>query len=337
MKRFLLSLGIATAIAGLVFAQSTQGETSFEFEGDYEFPNHAAVDASGLVPIVYSVIGGNPSEPRSVGSTWGGGEAKAIIDRRLVFPVLAGAGPLTQGNNLALDLSGEVSPVSLNANFQATLTPIAFLKLDAGGGIGTGWNIGFVGLGVIDQDGDVVPQDFGGIVYRAWVEGTFQFDLAALFPGDWNHLVVLASDKAEFQAYTGADASTAWIWEADSGMDFNGWQLYGSYFLGYQMPLALDTVGFLVQTQGWLGSVRDMAPSDGSAPLKWGSDFTYLFFGPLFDFKIDGKSSIAILPQFKTGIQWTDQTKWLNDFQDRVYEGSYVYFYRIAFDYSLKL
>ena len=333
MKRFLSIVAFVAAAASIGFAEGGQGQTGIEIEGDYQFAYHEGVDASGLVPIVYGVATDPPLGSRQAGTTWGSGDLKGIIDRKLTYPFLAGSGDLTKGNNLALDFSGEVSPVSLNANFQATLTPIAFLKLDAGGGIGTGWDIGFVGMGINDR-GSIEPQNFGGLIYRAWVEGTFQFDLAAILPGEWNHLVVLVSDKAEYQAYTGADATKPWIWEADNAMDFNGWQLYGNYFLGYQMPLVLDTAGFLLQTQGWLGSVRDMSTE---ASGGWGSDFTYLTFGPLFDFKLDDKSTIAILPQFKTGIKWTDATQWNLDFQNRVYQDAYLYFYRLAFDYNLKL
>ena len=333
MQRILFIATLAAVAVALGFAEGASSQTGIELEGDYQFPYHEGVDANGLVPIVYGLATDPLLGLRQAGSTWGGGDLKGIIDRKLTYPFLAGSGDLTKDNNLTLDFSGEVSPVSLNANFQATLTPVAFLKFDAGGGIGTGWDIGFVGMGINDH-GTIEPQNFGGLIYRAWVEGIFQFDLAAVLPGKWNHLVVLASDKAEYQAYTGADATIPWIWEADDAMDFNGWQLYGNYFLGYQMPLSLDTVGFLLQTQGWLGSVRDMSTG---ASGGWGSDFTYLTFGPLFDFKINDKSTIAILPQFKTGMQWTAATQWQLYFEDRIYSGTYLYFYRVAFDYNLKL
>ena len=58
---------------------------------------------------------------------------------------------------------------------------------------------------------------------------------------------------------------------------------------------------------------------------------------PLFDFKLDRKSSLAVLPQFKTGIKWNDATAWNLDFQQRVYEEPYFYFYQMAFDYTLEL
>ena len=337
MKRMACALAFVAAFASLCFAQSWQGKTSFEFEGDYSFPNLEATDASGLVPIEYGVVDSpltGQTEARQVGSSWGGGQAKAILDNKFAYPMFAGDNPLTKDNNLAIDLSTELSPVSINENFKLTLTPIAFLTFDAGMGFGTGWDIGFVGLGIRDSIGNVEPQDFGGLVYRTWFEGTFQFDLAALWPGDWHHIVAVVNDKIEYQGYTGAANGTPWIWEADDGMDFNGWQLYGSYFLGYQMPLVLDTVGLLLQTQGYLGSVASMSAGSSGG---WGSDFTQLTFGPLLDLTIDKKSTIAILPQFQTGLRWTAQTEWLTDFTKRQYQEAYLYFYRIAFDYNLKL
>jgi len=331
LKRIACAAIFVVVLASFGFAEGSKSGTSLELQGDYEFPNHEAVDANGLVPIVYGISAGASGE-RDVGSSWGGAEAKAIIDHKLVFPVFAGESALTRDNNIALDLSGEISPVSLNANFQATLSPIAFLKFAAGAGVGTGWSIGFVGLGINDA-GTIEPQNFGGLVYRAWVEATFQFDLAAVMPGMWNHVVILASPKIQYQAYTGASSDQAWIWEADHGMNFNGTKLTGSYLLGYQMPIALNLAGLLLQTEGWLGSVRDLSPKASG----WGSDFSYLTFGPLFDFKIGDRSTIAVLPQFKTGIQWTDSTKRKLNFMDRVYADSYTYFYRIAIDYTLEL
>jgi hypothetical protein len=334
MKRLVLSLGFLVAL-GVAWAQGEGFAGSLEIQGDYAPPNHEAVDASGLVPIAYGSMGGLGL--RKVGSDIGDFEAKAILALEKVVPAFVGEGPLTRGNNLALALSGEFSPVSLNANFRASLTPVAFLKLTAGAGLGTGWDIGFVGLGINDPVNGIVPQNFGGLVYRAWLEGTFQFDVAALFPGEWNHVVVLASPKIQYQGYTGAGADQAWIWEADKGLNFNGLKLTGSYLLGYQMPLALDLAGVLLQTEGWLGRVRDMAPMGGGTGHDWGSDFTYLTFGPLLDFRLGERSSLAVLPQFKKGIKWSDPTSMIRYFGNRDYEASYLYFYRLAFDYTLKL
>ena len=333
MKRLVLSICCIVILAGFAFAEGVRGRTSLEVQADYLFPNHNAVDAVGLIPVIYGVsAGANPLE-RSAGSSWGGSEVKAILDYRLTIPAFEGVGALTRGNNLSLDIIGEFSPVSLNANFRATLTPIAFLKLAAGAGIGTGWDIGFIGL-ALNNKGYLDSQSFGGLVYRAWIEGTFQFDLAAVVPGEWNHVVILASPKIQYQAYSAASGDQSWLWEADEGMNFNGLKLTGSYLLGYQMPLAIDLAGLLLQTEGWLGPVRGRSTMASSG---WGSDFTYLIFGPVLDFRIDEGSSLAILTQFKTGIRWTGATTRNLDFQTRVYDAPYLYFFRLAFDYTLKL
>ena len=334
-KRMLLCVFTILAFAAMspITAEDHVSSTSLEIEADYLFPNHEAIDASGFSPIIYGVVGGTASQLRKAGSSWGGGELKAVIDHKLRFPFLLGGDALMKDNNITLDFLGEFSPVSANTNFKISLTPIAFLKFEAGVGIGSGWDIGFIGLAV-NNNGNIEPQNFGGVVYRAWVAGTFQFDLAAIIPGEWNHVVLLTSPKVQYQAYSSASPDKAWLWEADQGMNFNGFKLTGNYLLGYQMPIALDLVGFLLQPEGWIGPVREKSTM---ATGGWGSDFTYLTFGPLFDFKIDDKSSIAVLPQFKTGIKWTDATAWNLYFGDRHFEAPYTYFYRVAFDFTLKL
>ncbi len=338
MKRFACAVSILALFATTAAAEGGRGRTSLEIQADYGFPNHESLGANdGLAPIVYGISKGASTLERDVGSAIGSPEAKAIVAYELVFPALVGGGALTKDNNLAIEFSGSVSPVSMNADAKATLTPIAFLKFAMGAGLGSGWRLAAMdatGLGINDAAAGVEAQDFGGIVYRAWASGTFQFDLAALMPGDWNHVVIVASPQIQYQAYSTASDSQAWVWEADKGMNFNGLKLTGNYLIGYQMPIALDMVGFLLQPEGWLGSVRGMSTK---ASGGWGSDFTYLTFGPLLDFKINDRSTIAVLPQFKTGIKWSDATTRSIYFGDRVMEDSYAYFYRLAFDYSLKL
>ncbi len=333
------ALALAFAcILGRVGASGLGVETSLELQGFYSFPNHEAVDSAGFAPVEYGELKSPCQGGREVGSSWGGAGAKLILSRKLILPALAGSGPLTKGNNLSLSLTGELTPISADLGLEASITPVAFLSLALGASGGTGWDLGFTGLGLSHREsGGMVGREPGGLVYRAWCRGTLQMDLAAILPGEWNHVVAQASPSIEYRAYDRAGSGTAWIWEADEGMNFNGWTLYGDYFLGYRMPIALSLAGILVQSKSWIGSVREMAPSDGSKALSWGSDFTYLTFGPVFGFSIDERSSLTLLPQFRTGIDWSDSTTGSPDFECRSYEGAYLYFYRIAFDYSLKL
>jgi hypothetical protein len=321
---------IASCLAALAMAaaplaaQGLSSSDNLEVQGFYSFPNNACYgSSSGFAPVDY-------------GSGWGGAGAKAIVSRSYTMPALVSAGALTEGNNLALSVSSELAPVSINTNVEATLTPLAFLKFSVGAGLGSGWSIsplGFTGLG-LNNAGVTEDKSFGGIIYRAWASGTFQFDLAAVMPGDWNHIVVLASPKIEYDAFTGATASQAWIWEADSGMNYNGLKLKGSYVLAYQMPLALSMAGLLLEPEGYIGSV---AAKSTMATGGWGSDYTKLALSAIFNFTLSDKASIAILPQIKSDIKWSDATAAASDFTKRVYEGSYWYFNRIAFDFNLKI
>jgi hypothetical protein len=332
MKRLALVLALLPLMTAPAYAEGARTETKLEVQAYYSLPNHEALGTRGFAAIDYDVLRGT-ADQRPLGSSWGGAGAKAILSRKLILPALVGAGALTKDNNLGLELSGEISPISLNANFEASLTPIAFLTFAAGAGGGSGWDIGFVGMGK-NVGGDVVADNLGGLVWRAWARGAFQFDLAAALPGEWNHVVVLASPKVEYQAYTWASADEAWIWEADQAMNFNGWKLEGSYFLGYQMPIFLGMAGILFEPEAWLGSLRDKSTM---ASKGWGSDFAYAACSLVLNFRINDGSSIAVLPQFKNGIKWSDDTTRRKDFETRSYEGRYWYFYRVAFDYTLKL
>jgi hypothetical protein len=326
-------------VAAPICADEVKQSLNFEFQGAYDLPNHSGYGLSdgSFAPLEYGVLSGLAGQ-RTVGSTWGGAEAQAIIDQNWTIPLLAGEDSLTKDNNLALDLSGELSPVSAKAVFEATLTPIAFLKLSAGGRLGTGWDIGFTGLGYFDSSVNrYVSSNFGGLVCQAWVSGTFQFDLAALMPGDWNHVVVLASPKVQYQYCSLAKDGQAWMWEADDGTDFNGLKLKGSYVLAYQMPLQLSMVGVLVEPEGYIGSV---ASSSTMASGGWGSDATILGVSGIFNIKLSDKASIAILPQIKRKILWTTNTLLNQDLATRKVDGAnayYWYFNHIAFDFNLKL
>jgi hypothetical protein len=98
------------------------------------------------------------------------------------------------------------------------------------------------------------------------------------------------------------------------------------------MPLVLNTAGMLLETEQWLG---DVAAYGTMADGKWGSDFVSLNFGPLFNFTLGEKSTLAVLVQFKTAQKWTDATTQLRYFENRVFESVYLYFNRVAFSYSL--
>jgi hypothetical protein len=233
-------------------------------------------------------------------------ELKIKVIETMTFPLLRGNGPLTEGNNVKAVLSAEVTPVSLNGIAEAVLTPVAFFQAAAGARAGSGWNIDLFGTGVygigINAPGDdknalgqskseVRGEAFDGLLWSAWGGGALQFDLAALVPGDWTHVLFRTYHEARYGAYTRATDGQSWFFEADYGENRNGWVYYSSYLLGYQMPLSpvLDTVAFMAELK------KNLYNTPGGD--YWGDE--------LGDWTLSGFFNFTLGPRFRTtlGIQ----------------------------------
>ena len=334
MRRYALT----TLAAAMLLVRASAGDLSMNLLGAYYIPNQAGYQSSGFAPLTYTPVEGQdaPGALRTLGSSWGGAEAKVAFTYSDSMPFMAGEG-LMAGNNVNGKASLELSPVSINAVGQVSLTPIAFLVFNAGAALGTGWTAGpFQGLGINPASNDVSAIDltaFGGLVWRVWGEGTFQFDLAALKIGDWNHVVVQATGKVEYKAYTGAGSHEAWLYEADAGENFNGVRFYGTYILGYQMPLKISLIGLMAESEEWIGDVRNYSTM---ASGGWGSDFRFWQLGSLTNVQFGAMDSLLVLVQFRRGRDYTDGTTQNRSFETRVYEAPYWYFNRVALSYTHK-
>jgi hypothetical protein len=342
-KPVLFVLCLLLTFPSLAVAEEVERSTWLSIEGAYYIDDNKGYGVSdgGVAPITYTPVDkiGSfpaPDDGRDLGSGWGAAEIQALLTHRIVVPFLAGAGDLTSGNNVSFTITGALTPVSTRLELRATLTPVAFLNFFAGTMLGTGWDIGlFNGMG-LNADGSGVPESasFQGVVLESWIGGTFQFDLAALVPGDWTHLVTLVSPKLQYAWFSGADKGEAWMWEVDNGENFNGFMFYGSYFLGYQMPLVLNTVGILLETEQNLGYVKDLSTMDSGG---WGSDHVLITVGPVFNFTLSESSSLAVLFQFRRERLYDGTSVFANFFRNRNAVGTYWDFYRIAFSYGLTL
>jgi hypothetical protein len=343
-KPILISICLVLVVSTVAFAEAVERSTSFSVEGAYYLPDNKGYGVSdgGFAPITYtpqplpgsfSAIGND--EGRDLGSTWGPAEIQFLLTHRIRVPFLVGSGALTSGNNATFSFTGALTPVSARLEARANFTPIAFFDFFAGAMIGTGWDIGlFNGMGLIEDTGNDESASFGGVVTESWIGGTFQFDLAAVVPGDWTHLVTLISPKLQYAWFSRADKEEAWMWEADKGENFNGLMFYGTYFLGYQMPLALDTIGVLMETEQNLGYVKDLDATEGT---DWGSEYVQITISPVFSFTLSDSSSLAVLFQFRRERRYDDTSVFYNYFRNRDQVGTYWDFYRIAFSYGLKL
>ena len=328
------------AAAGSVFAQGTEHQTSWGFEGAYYPPHNQGWNSDGWVSPSYTPV----SEPndfvsvgldegRELGNTWGSVKAQGWVAHKLTLPVLQGKGPLTSGNNLSLNFRGELSPVTAGVSARAIMTPVAFLNFEAGAYFGTGWAaLGFNGLG-LNRDGSGVPDEgaLNGLVSKVWGSGTFQFDLAAVIPGEWNHVLTLATLKAEYRHYSRAEEGDSWMFQGDSGENFNGMRYYTTFVLAYQMPLKVNLAGIMLETNINGGDVKTLSPMDEGG---WGSDFLSVSISPLCNIQLGEKASVVILAGFARGKKYTDGTIFYNWFQNRDYESAFWYFDQLAFSFS---
>ncbi|GHV70954.1 hypothetical protein AGMMS49928_20750 [Spirochaetia bacterium] len=273
-------------------------------------------------------------------------EAKLSFTQSFVFPFLRGEGPLTAENNLKAAFSAEVSPVSVNGKAEFTLTPIAFFQLVAGGFIGSGWNmvlgngIGFnepVGTpGGLPRESEISGTPFEGLFWDLHTGAALQFDLAAIFPGDWNHLVFRTYHEGRYRAFTNADSGDSWVYETATE-NRNGFRYYGNFLLGYQMPASplLNTVGLLAE--------MDLFLFDTPNGADWGDDLPVWYVSALFNFTITKQFSLALIFQTQTFRNYADGDL-LNKngyfYQDRIIDKDDPYrlmFYRAAAIMTMKI
>jgi len=228
-------------------------------------------------------------------------EAKLGFTQHFTFPILRGKNPLTADNNIDLSLKGEISPVSLNGTAEAVLTPIAFFQFTAGGRIGSGWNIELFGgeiygiginrpsaNGMGENDGSA----FDGLLWKAHAGGAIQFDLAALFPGDWNHVVARSYHEINHRGYSRAKNGESWFYESDDGENVNGFNYYGNYLIGYQMPIFLDTIAVLAES--------DLYLYDTPGRNTWGDERMRWTFSAVLNFAITKSLNITLITQMRT-------------------------------------
>jgi hypothetical protein len=263
--------------------------------------------------------------------------AKLGFTQSFTFSFLQGDSPLTDGNNISLALTAEISPVSLNGLFSAVWTPIAFFQLTAGGRIGSGWNVGdFYGIGLNygNEDGKAEHSgsSFDGMLWNIRTGGTLQFDLAAVFPGDWHHVVARSYHEINYAGYTRAEKYQSWYFENDFGENVNGFNYYACNVIGYQMPIFLDMAAFMVETHKYLYNTPDRS--------RWGDDKYLFIFSGILNFAIHEKFGITAVTQFETQRNFTDSNWEELYYRNRTLNKSKPYileFYRVAAILTYKL
>ncbi|MCL2186411.1 MAG: hypothetical protein FWB86_11265 [Treponema sp.] len=270
-------------------------------------------------------------------------EAKLGFTQTFKFPFLQGDNPLTENNNIALALTAEVTPISLNGIFKAVLTPVAFIEITAGARMGAGWPLNLFGSDIygtgfntigVNKESKYDGSPFDALLWKVNIGGTFQFDLAAVVPGDWNHIVFLSYHEINYHANTRAKNGEAWYYENDDGENRNGFNYFGNFVLGYQMPIFLNMVAFMAE--------MDLYLYDGDNRKDWGDDLLRWKFSNILNFKITEQFSIALITQFRTRRNFTNFNEDKDDlhYQERILNTANpmrLEFYRVAAIVSYKL
>jgi hypothetical protein len=222
------------------------------------------------------------------------------------FPFLRGKTPLTNGNNIALKLDAALSAIWAGLTGDAVLTVFPFLSFRLGAMAGSGWNydlfgqVPLVGLGLNrrtnadDPNDGVIGNGFDGVVWDVHAGATVQFDLAALFPGDWNHVVMQFYNKIDYLAYSKAKGDDLWYYLGDDGMNMNAFRHSFDLFAGYVMPVFVDLVGY--QLSGALPFYNDEA---GNSVRDRGYSLAHAF---IVNFKIHKSWSIMTIARVTNGF-----------------------------------
>lgn len=272
-------------------------------------------------------------------------ELKAYYTFQMYFPAMQKDNMLMKDNNVKVNVVANLSPVTFETGLYVEWTPLAFLVFDIGTKVGTGWDfplLGINGAAINDpnfgySDDQSMLKGTQGVMSISKMQATLQFDIGAVVPGDWTHVVFAIVENVEYQYFSAASNDQYWVWEADKGENQNGFMWYQKFLIGYQMPTvkAIDTIGFLIETEQRITGKNKSKMKDGG----WGSDFMETAFGPLINFQLAPKHQLAILAEFINYRHYTDASMKHRYFENRQVDTSnptYVQFYRIAFSYNMK-
>ncbi len=265
-------------------------------------------------------------------------EARVTGFADYTIPVPFSDNPLVSGNRVKISGIFELSPVSIDPAIQVQFSPIAFLDFTAGASIAAAWP--FTPLGVqgiaIWNDAEKKYEDmvFNTGRIEAWFQGLFQFDLAAIVPGDWTHIVTMDTFKIYYEGLTsGADNGTPWLYQG-SGGKANGWKYNATFLLGYQMPLVLQTVAVQAELDGYLNGEKAFASQyHGIDP-----DFMTVYIAPIAILEFTEKDALTIQLRFASRPsyeqEWEKATDRLTTVSELTPVGREWFFDRIALSYK---
>ena len=275
-------LFIGIALCSFLFLPLTAHEESHKSQSSEHYSNKKVAYTTTINAIV----------------TWPP-QALVGVTQNFKVPLMQFDNPLTKDNNINFKIGAELSPISFEGKFGIVWTPIAFLEFYTESRVGSGWNIKTLyGLALNKNNAgksNYIPLNFSKSIYSFSFGGAFQFDLGAVIPNDWSHVVFRTDQAALYKAMSGVDSETSWLYQADSGENRNGWKYQASYLIGYKMPIFLDLIAMKIDVEKKL-----FASPKGLDNKKWGENLFLTTFGPIINFNIKKDYNIMLLAQWQT-------------------------------------
>lgn len=288
-------------------------------------------------PMSESKINVTDTHYAKLTGAYSGLEARVTANYFYKIPTPFSDNPLVKGNNVTLGASLEISPVSLTPMFTVSFTPIAFLVFSAGARVGTGWD--FAALNV---QGSALYNDstksfdsssiFSNLMTYCYLDGLFQFDLGAVLPGDWTHVVMQAAYRLIHVNNTIADDGEIWKWQGTANY-CNGFKYLATFLLGYQMPLVLQTVAVQCELEGYFDAQNIYNPQY----TNWNPSFVIANISPVAILKFNSKHQLTMQWRFRTRRSYTQSINSDESPYDKTFASTEWYFDRIAFSYRVNL
>ena len=325
MNKALFAFAAVLCAGSQLFAEET-AEKKTQAHSPWEF---SATTSAAYYPEVEHERGS--THFTGISGPYDGIEAVTEFDAAYTLPFLRGDDELTADNHLAFKLGLELTPVTVAPVASVTFSPIAFLEFAIGGTAGTGWNAFdlFQGMAAYSETKpeykDMTP--FAHWYLYGWGSACLMFDLAALWEGDWHHVVATVTYKAGYQKLTGTD-SDVWLWQASDGLA-SGWVYEQEYFVGYQMPLKLSMIGVGTTLSGHYKS------SDfGDYSSRYKGDFMTIDIWPMAEITLGKKDKLFVLFDFQSRRSFREKYKDAEYEPLMTYSGREWIFYTLGFQWK---
>ncbi|MCQ2592103.1 MAG: hypothetical protein MJ188_04905 [Treponema sp.] len=321
MKKIAFILGALLMIGGTSFAQSW----TYSLTTDFAYYPQSDFVASSAAP------GSKSSHFAPLTGAYSGIELRTTGFADYTIPTPLGEHWLVSDASIVLEPALELTPVSLRPMFSASFTPLPFLIFSAGSSFGLGWNVlGFEGLCYLDTPtSNYKPlKTFNNFYYDFWAQATFQFDTGAIIPGDWSHVVMLASYQICYSALTNVANGQIYEWQA-SVNKANGLKYYSSIILAYQMPLVLYRAGAMVDLEGHYNS------SDyGKLGNNFQGNFQSVAISPFLQLNLGTKNELYFLAGFSNRRSFTTSHNSECDEPYLIANGTEWFFNRFALSWT---